>query len=207
MIKVLIVDDERMIQELFSHYIAASSRYKLAGAIKSAANAEIYCLQAGVELILMDICTANNESGIEAAKKIKKNHPHIKIIMVTSAPDYRFIEKARDAGADSFWYKEVGTRRLLEVMDKTMAGESVYPDDVPTVDVGLAKSTEFTKKEVEVLYYIVKGKGIGEIASLMAIDYSTAKWHIKNLKEKTGAKSIAELAVMVARTKLVLPEY
>ena len=41
----------------------------------------------------------------------------------------------------------------------------------------------------------------------MAIEYSTAKWHIKNLKEKTGAKSIAELAVMVARTKLILPEH
>lgn len=207
MTKVLIVDDERMIQELFSHYIAASPRYRLAGAIKSAANAEIYCLQAGVGLILMDICTANNESGIEAAKRIKKNYPHIKIIMVTSAPDYRFIEKAKDAGADSFWYKEVGTLKLLEVMDKTMAGESVYPDDVPTVDVGLAKSAEFTKKELEVLYYIVKGKGIDEIASLLDIDYTTAKWHIKNLKEKTGAKSIAELAVMVARTKLILPEY
>ena len=33
------------------------------------------------------------------------------------------------------WHPEA-----LEVMDKTMAGESVYPDDVPTVDVGLAKA-------------------------------------------------------------------
>lgn len=208
MTKVLIVDDERMIQELFTHYISsASDRYRLAGTIKSAANAELYCLNSGVGLILMDICTAGNESGLLFTAKIKKAHPHIKIIIVTSAPDYRFIEKAREAGADSFWYKEAGRSELLEVMDRTMAGESVYPEDVPPVELGLAKSGEFTPKELEVLYHIVQGKTMGEIAVLMEIDYTTAKWHIKNLREKTGAKSTAELAVLVARSRFILPEY
>jgi hypothetical protein len=46
MTNVLIVDDERMVQELFSHYIAgAGDRYRLVGAIKGAGNAEVACMK------------------------------------------------------------------------------------------------------------------------------------------------------------------
>ena len=208
MTNVLIVDDERVVQELFSHYLAgAQDRYALIAAIKGAANAELYCIQEGVGLILMDVCTANDESGIDATAQIKKNYPEIKIIIVTSAPDYRFIEKARAAGADSFWYKEVGTDELLDIMDRTMAGEHIYPDTTPRIKIGLADSTEFTQKELEVLSYLVQGKSLTEIAELMGVDYTTTKTHIKHLKEKTGTTSVSRLAVLAARTKFILPEY
>lgn len=208
MTRVLIVDDERIVQELFSYYISsAADRYVLAGMLKDAGNAEIYCAGARVDLILMDVCTANCESGIAATARIRKKYAWIKIIIVTSTPDYRFIEKARAAGANSFWYKEVSTEELLDVMDRTMQGESVYPQNTPSVKVGLADSCEFTPKELEVLYYLADNKGLHQIAQLMGVDYSTTRTHIKNLKEKTGAKDIVGLCALAVRSKIVLPEY
>ena len=61
----------------------------------------------------MDVCTVNEHSGIAAAKEIKSKYPDIKIIIVTSAPDYRFIEKAREAGADSFWNSAMKSLLML----------------------------------------------------------------------------------------------
>lgn len=208
MTNVLIVDDERMVQELFSHYIdTASDRYHLVGAIKGAADAEVICMRMQVDLILMDICTADNESGLAAAAAVKKYSPRTRIIMVTSAPEVSFLQKARAAGAESFWYKEVGTEELLSVMDRTMAGERIYPDSSPEIPVGFAESREFTPTELKVLGFIVQGKSIGDIARLMGVDYETTRTHIKNLKDKTGASSIAALAALTAGTRLVLPEY
>jgi len=208
MTNVLLVDDERMIQELFSYYISmAKDRYRLVNTIVDAANTEMACMGARVDLILMDICTANYTSGLDTAANIKKKFPHIKIIIVTSAPEHRFIEKARAAGAESFWYKEVDSVELLDVMDRTMAGESVYPETTPKVLVGLAASVEFTPKELEVLFHMVQGKSIGEIAERMGVDYSTTRTHINHLKDKTGAKTNSELAVLAAKSKLVMPEY
>lgn len=208
MTNVLIVDDERMVQELFAHYIStASDRYRLVGTMKGAANAEVACMSSQVDLILMDICTANNESGLAAAVSIKKNFPRTKIIMVTSAPEVSFINKARAAGAESFWYKEVSTDKLLDVMDRTMAGECIYPEETPLVQLGLSRSNEFTPTELRVLSYVVQGKSIGDIAKFMNVDYETTRTHIKNLKDKTGTKSIAALAALAAGTRLVLPEY
>jgi len=208
MTNVLLVDDERMIQELFSYYIStAKDRYRLVNTIIDAANTEMACMGSKVDLILMDVCTANYASGLDAAANIKKKFPHIKIIIVTSSPEHRFLEKARAAGAESFWYKEVDSVELLDVMDRTMTGESIYPDTTPKVQVGLAASVEFTPKELEVLFHMVQGKSIGEIAERMGVDYSTTRTHINHLKDKTGAKTNSELAVLAAKSKLVMPEY
>ncbi|NLJ95030.1 MAG: response regulator transcription factor [Clostridiaceae bacterium] len=206
--KVLLVEDEKMIQELFAIYVKqAADRYEMVGIIQNAANAEIFCEKNPVDLILMDICTANDESGIDSAQIIKERFPHIKIVIVTSAPDYRFIAKSKEAGVDSFWYKEVHTQNLLEVMDKTMAGESVYPDETPELRLGNINSSDLTNKEKEVLYYVVQGLTIGEIAEKMDVEYSTSKTHIKNLREKTGAKSLTELAILTVKSRLILPEF
>ena len=208
MTNVLIVDDERLVQELFAHYISsASDRYALAEIISDAANAEMICNSKKVDLILMDVCTANESSGIAAAAEIKKHLPQIKIIIVTSAPEYRFIEKTRAAGADSFWYKDISESELLEVMDETMRGEARWPDKTPDVMIGLANSHEFTRKEIEVLLHLSDGSSSKDIAEEMGVTPDAINQHIKHLKERTGCTSKTQLAVLASKTKLVLPEY
>ena len=111
MTNVLIVDNDRIAQEMLSTYVnSAPDRYRLVGVIADAANAAVVCLRNQVDLILMDVCTENDESGIDATAAIKQSHPQIKVIIVTSAPEVTFLEKARIAKADSFYYKNVSKR-------------------------------------------------------------------------------------------------
>ena len=84
MIRVLIVEDQRMAREDMENYIQSSGRYCLAASITNAAMAETVCRQSRCELVLMDVCTENDESGLVAAEKIKKTMPQIKVIIVTS---------------------------------------------------------------------------------------------------------------------------
>ena len=129
-----------MARTLFELYLKHSGRYELAEAIESASMAELYCLKNPVNLIIMDVCTALKASGLTAAAKIKKNSPGIRIVLVTSQPECDFIHRAKEAGIDSFWYKEPLENSLLSVLDRTMAGESVYPEDTPVLKVGEALS-------------------------------------------------------------------
>ncbi len=208
MTNVLIVDDERLVRELFTRYIhSASDRYTLVEAIGDASNAEIFCLTGGVDLILMDICTAKGSSGLLAAEKIKKRFPRVKIIIVTSAPEFSFLERAKALGAESFWYKDICEKELIDVMDKTMAGESIYPKRTPEVPIGLASSYEFTPKEMEVLYWLAEVVSTRNIAAKMGISEDGVNEHLKHLKEKTGCASKTELAILTAGARLVLPKY
>lgn len=204
MISVLIVEDQRMAREDMENYIQSSGRYSLAASITNAAMAETVCRRSGCDLVLMDICTENDASGLIAAEKIKRAMPQIKVIIVTSMAECSFIDRAHRAGADSFWYKDAGKEELLEVMDRTMQGESIYPDAPPEVMIGTAKSCDFTPAEIDVLRLIVEGQSYKKIAETLSISPETVKWHIKNMLQKTNFDSKTKLAVAVTKKNLII---
>ena len=71
MINVMIVEDQRMARESMESYINQSDKYSLVLSISNAGLAEMSCSVHSVDLILMDVCTENDESGFEATKRIK----------------------------------------------------------------------------------------------------------------------------------------
>ena len=135
MIQVLVVEDSRITRDAIESQIAKSKKYVLYASIENAANAEIACLRGSVDLILMDVCTADEESGLKAAAKIKQYNPKIKIVIMTSMPEHSFIQKAKTCGCNGFWYKEYGSTALMEVCDRVMNGEFVYPEDTPVLSL------------------------------------------------------------------------
>ncbi len=207
MVNVLIVEDKKMPRDCMEGYIKGSERYRLAASITNAGMAEMACMRYDIDLILMDVCTEEGESGIEACAVIKRQFPDIKIIIVTSMADASFIAKAREADADSFWYKEVSEHELLDIMDRTMAGESVWPDKSPDVQIGNAVSCEFTQGELEVLRFLVKGLPDSAIAENLHISVPAVRWHINQLFEKTGYNNRVSLACDVINKDLIVPGF
>ena len=207
MVNVLLVEDSKITRDMVENCIAGSQDYSLIASLENAANAEIVCMNGKVDLVLMDVCTADDESGLVAAAKIKNNDPNVRIIIMTSMPEHSFIQKAKEAGCNSFWYKEYGEVDLLDVMDRTMQGESVYPDSTPAISVGLAESNELTDRELDVLRQLVLGYKYDEIAVNLYLSANTVKYHIKNLLTKTGYRSTLQLVVDVVSKRLVLPKF
>ena len=202
---VLIVDDQVIPRQLFESTVAASDRYAVAAAIDSASMADAWCARGGIDLILMDVVTNDGTNGLDVARRIKNSYPQIKIIIVTSLPDALFLQKARDYGVDSFWYKELQAAPLLEVMDRTMAGAHVWPEHPPEAMLGMARSSEFTARELEVLRYLAKGLSDKEIAERLHMGFTTVRYHIDNLMEKTGQTSRTALAVEAVLNGITFP--
>lgn len=205
--RVLIVDDQRTGRQILEAALSKDSGYQLIRSIDNAALAPLYCMKGNIDLILMDVCTAHGESGLIAAETIKKQYPKIKIIIVTSMPEYSFIKKAKKSNCESFWYKDFSKDDLLDVINRTMQGESVYPDSLPPIRIGEAMSYEFTPRELDVLHELVKGSTYKEIAEELSISENTLKTHIKNILSKTGYKNTLQIAVDVVDKKLILPGY
>ena len=202
--RVLIVEDQRMAQENMEAIINSSDNYTLAGIIPNAADAELFCMRSPIDLILMDVCTAMNVSGLEAAEKIKSRFPNIKIIIITSQPECSFIDRARAAGVESFWYKTASAEEILTVMDRTMAGESIYPDNTPSLKLGVADSGQFSDRELEVLRLVVAGETDAAIAEKLFMSVRTVKQHVQTMRDKTGFRNRTELAVRARESGLVI---
>ncbi|MBR5632687.1 MAG: response regulator transcription factor, partial [Clostridia bacterium] len=189
MIRVLIVEDQRMAQENMEAIIKDSRSYTLAGTIANAADAELFCMRGGVDLILMDVCTARDESGIEACAVIKRKFPKIKVIIVTSMAEHTFIVKAKEARADSFWYKDASSGELIDVMDRTMAGEHIFPDKTPEVKLGLTTSYSLTHHEMDVLRALMQSTSDEDAASMLGCTKANVRWHLTKILEKTGYRT------------------
>lgn len=204
MIRVLIVEDQKMAQENMEAIIKTSDNYTLAGIIPNAADTELFCMRGNVDLILMDVCTARDESGIEAAAVIKKKFPRIKIVIVTSMAEHTFIEKAKAANADSFWYKDARSAELIEVMDRTMAGERIFPEKTPEVRLGLTTSYELTPSELDVLRALMQSTSDEDAARMLNCTKANIRWHLGKILDKTGYRTRMELLIAVASKNLII---
>lgn len=202
--KVMIVDDQFISRQLFEMYVKTSDKYEMTYSVESAAFADAYVLKNKIDLVLMDILMNDGSNGLDAAARIKKNSPETKIIAVTSMPEYSWMKRAREIGIESFWYKEASEATILDVMDRTMAGESVYPDGTPEVLLGHARSTEFTERELEVLRFMTTGVPNAVIAQKLGIAENTVKNHIRHMMEKTGCKNRTELAIQARVSGVVI---
>lgn len=202
----MIVDDQSVSRQMFELYIDRSPNYEVIYSLDTAMFADTYILKAKPDLIIMDILMQDTSNGLEAAEKIKKINPQIKIIAVTSMPEVSWMEKAKAIGIESFWYKEASEESILNIIERTLAGESIYPEETPVVQLGLAKSTEFTPKEIQVLRFLTTGAVNEEIAEKMAISSNTVKTHIQHLMQKTGFKSRTQLAIQARLSGLVIED-
>lgn len=203
--RVMIVDDQFVARKLFEFYLQDNDRYEVVCTAESAAYAEAFVLREAIDLIVMDILMNDDSNGLSAAAKIKKLRPDIKIVAVTSMPEASWLERAREIGIESFWYKEGAKDTILDVIERTMQGESVYPDQTPSVQLGLANSMEFTEREIEVLRVMTSGITNSAIADKLGITENTVKQHIRHMMEKTGCKSRTELAIEARVSGLVVP--
>ena len=197
--RVLIVEDQEMPRQLFEIFVKSDPRYTLVASISNAELAIDFCSHGEIDLILMDVMTELGNSGLDAAESIKKAYPHVKIIIVTSMPESSWLERARRIGADSFWYKEAQKEPILTVMERTMAGERIWPDEVPAVQIGNASNRDFSERELDILRELITGDSNAEIGQRLGIAASTVKYHVQNMLEKTGMHTRTELAA-VARS-------
>lgn len=205
-LNVLLVEDDPLARQLIEMFIEKSERYAFEGAITSALMTEAYLCKHKIDLILMDVCTAMNANGIDAAERVKKNFGGVKIIIITSQPEYSYIARARAVGVDSFWYKTVIQDEFITLLDKTMAGERIFPDTTPTLNIGAALSVEFTESELKVLRLVVAGERDQDIAEELGVSINTVRTHLRVMMDKTGIRSRTALAVRVRDAGFVIVE-
>lgn len=204
MVNVMIVEDQKLVRSILESYIKKEEGYELVSSIPGADRAADICDAGRIDLILMDVQTERRENGLAAVEKIKAGHPGIKIVVVTFLVDCEVLRRAREAGADSLWYKDTDEELLMEAVRRTMAGEHIFPDAPPVVEVGTARSTEFTNAEMKVLRCLVRGMSYGAIAGTLGIEVTTVKYHVSNMLQKTNLENKLQLAIAASEAKLVV---
>lgn len=207
MIKVLIVDDQKILLDGIAELFHGSDLVTVVGSITLPDLVEIYCSRKAPDLVLMDICMESKTTGFFVTKRLKKKFPNIKVVLMTGFPEWNFIQKAREAGADSFIYKDGSADDFISCIRRTMEGEHVYPlpDGKESFGFGFYDA-RLTRREMEILSLLCRNMSRKEVAQALGIAGSTVNFHINNMLTKTGHKNIVGLAVEAANRGYIDPE-
>lgn len=202
MLDVLLVEDQVILRESLARAIDGQDDMRVVGQIADAAKAPSFCSERSVDIVLMDVCTDNDSSGIVAARRIKEAHTEVRIVIMTGMPEVTFVEQAKDAHVDSFVYKSVGIAELLSVMRSTSAGYSTFPRQPDGLFSGAAT---LTNEEVQILRLVCEAKTRKEIAAELYLSEGTVKRRIGNILAKTGYDNILRLAVHAVSEGAIVP--
>lgn len=204
MYNIIVIDDHKMLKEMISETLNAKG-FNVVASSGDAKDSIALCEKYKPDLILMDICTENNSSGLAYSKIIKENFPGVKIILMTGVPDLTFIDKAKANNVDSFIYKNISSDSLITTVQNTIDGYSLYPNannpkaNIPDILKNL------TDTELNVLTEYCKALDRDEVVKRLGISVRTLKSHISSIYEKTGYNNLAKLAIYCVGNGLIVP--
>lgn len=205
MITMLIVEDQISMREALSAAFTDTGRFKVTGELSQAQLAEIFVRRYHPDLILMDVCTEGNASGLTATRDIKSHFPKTKIVVMTAFDEVSYLPRARDLGADGFVYKNQSLRYFIETAEKVLNGEKCFPPP-KTIPMPMGEMP-LTPREMDVLRLVCKHMTNKEIGKALFISESTVKYHKSNMLAKTGFKKTVDLAFYMITNGWINPLY
>lgn len=194
MIKILLVDDQKILLDGLVRILAPLDDMEVVGSCILSELAEEACARLAPDLVLMDICMEGRTSGIQICARLKERFPQLRVVLMTGMQEVAFLTRAKDAGADSFIYKEASGEEFAACIHATMEGAHIYPDVCTDSTFG-GTETPLTKRELAILRCICSNMSYEEIADALGITKRTVNFHVGNMLAKTGYKSVVGLAV------------
>ncbi len=203
MINAIIVEDNMFMQNHLNSLLCSDERFRVAALYRDAFEAEAACLAEPIDLVLMDVQTLHNHSGLAAGERIRKNG-RTKVVVVTSLIDPDVLAKARAGAADSLWYKDHGDADIMDVILRTLDGERVFPDVSPSVELKDMFSDDISPRQMTILRRFVRGMTYDEIAADLGISKNGVRWNLDQIVEKGGFRNKHELLAALIENKLIV---
>ncbi|MAO07191.1 MAG: DNA-binding response regulator [Alteromonas sp.] len=202
MIKVLIVDDHKMVIEGMKLLLQNHPEIDVTDTALSGEEGIEKLETVNPDVILLDI-NLPGLNGIETCKKMIELQPNVKIIAISMHKESSLIKLMLSNGAKGYVLKNAGQDEVIEAITQVYQGKT-YLDDtvneiiVNTVTKASKKSQQspfpsLSRREKEILELILEEHTTQEIAEKLFISFGTVETHRRNMLIKTGARNTAGL--------------
>jgi DNA-binding NarL/FixJ family response regulator len=212
-IKLAIVDDEELVVKLLEQFLSTIEHYRV---VITAFDGSEFIEKLNTAEELPDIALIDlrmkTMNGIETVTELKKNHPDIKVITISSHYKTSFMGYMMKVGVNAFIPKGVAPQYVVEVIESVHSRGYFFTEEqidimrnqissnVPQPDLN---ESSLTTREIEILELICHQFTAQEIAEKLNITKKTVETHRSNLFLKTGVKNLAGLVIYAIQNNLV----
>lgn len=183
-IRVLLVDDHRIVREGLAMVIDREPDMHVACAVATADDAVQAHRQHRPDITIMDL-QLGGTSGVEAIRQIRRDDPAARIVVLTMMRGDEDIYRAMEAGALTYLLKDTAIEDLTRVIRDVHAGRSprISPE-IKAQMVARAERPSLTGRETEVLALVRRGLRNREIAGSLGISEETVQSHVRSILSK-----------------------
>lgn len=216
LIRVLVVDDHRMVREGLRSYLGLVDDIVMVGDASDGRAALDWLARAKAQgalpdVVLMDLLM-EPMGGIEATAAIRQRYPGVEVVAVTSFIEEDKVHAALEAGAAGYLLKDAEADEVAAAVRAARRGEVHLDAAVArqlTASLRRGSSADpqalFTAREREILVLVAHGKANKEIARELVISERTARTHVSNILAKLGLSSRTQAALWAVREGLAAP--
>ena len=214
-VKVLIVDDHRVVREGLSAILKTKDNIEVVGEAQDGQEAVEKARTLVPDVILMDV-SMPRMTGVEGTRIIKREFPHIGIIALTMYEEQQYIFDLVRAGATGYLLKDSDTTQIVKAIQSVYRGESLIHPSVASKILAefslLAQKKgkksslvehDLTEREITVLRLVADGKTNKEIANVLDLSEKTVKNHVRNIFHKLQVYDRTQAAILAIRKGLI----
>ncbi|OME95169.1 MULTISPECIES: response regulator [Paenibacillus] len=221
MIRLLIADDHAMVRRGLQVFLATQPDIEMVGEAVNGEETLETAKHLNPDVVLMDL-NMPILNGIDTTARLKKEQPHIKVIVLTSFIDYDHVLPAIRAGARGYLLKDIEPEDLVAAIRRVYEGQvELHPDAAGllmthvTSPAGAdetsgsghqeqaAQLDKLTRREQEVLQLIASGMNNREISEALYITEKTVKTHVSHLLDKLGVADRTQAAIYALKHGIV----
>jgi DNA-binding NarL/FixJ family response regulator len=199
-IKVLIVDDHKLISEAWVSLLKDAPNISVVGTADNVDEAYDKAIIYKPEIVLMDI-NLGAGSGFDATERINNSLPKTRVIGLSLHDDITYVKKFLSIGAKGYLTKNTSKSELVDAIHTVHRGEVFIASDIKdryftsllNVDSSESKK-ELTMKEIEIVKLIASGMSSKEIADKLFISHRTVETHRHNILKKLEMSNAAQLS-------------
>jgi DNA-binding NarL/FixJ family response regulator len=214
-IKVLIVDDHRVVREGLAAILKTKENIQVVGEAQDGQEAVEKTRTLMPDVILMDV-SMPRMGGVESTRVVKREFPHIGIIALTMYEEQQYIFDLVRAGATGYLLKDSDSTQIVKAIQSVYRGESLIHPSVASKILAefslLAQKKgkksswvehDLTEREITVLRLVADGKTNKEIANALDLSEKTVKNHVRNIFHKLQVYDRTQAAILAIRKGLI----
>lgn len=199
-IRVLLADDQSILADGIRSVLSSSGELEVVGIASDGFEALDLLEKCAPDVILMDI-RMPNMNGVIATQEVKRRHPEVKVLILTTFDDSDYILNAINNGASGYLLKDTSAAALIDAINNAYAGDTILPAKIARriVDAARMVSSDreiklkrrfgLSDREVEIAIMIYEGFTNKQIASALKLTDGTARNYISAIYEKIGSSS------------------
>ncbi len=199
-IRVLLADDQSILADGIRSVLSSSGELEVVGIASDGFEALDLLEKCAPDVILMDI-RMPNMNGVIATQEVKRRHPEVKVLILTTFDDSDYILNAINNGASGYLLKDTSAAALIDAIKNAYAGDTILPAKIARriVDAARMVSSDreiklkrrfgLSDREVEIAIMIYEGFTNKQIASALKLTDGTARNYISAIYEKIGSSS------------------